>query len=338
MVSATPTSCPICGADAEVVRANHPGYAAPTRFAIAECCYCDAQFASPCVGDDRLYERIYEHARTLPGYSRYVWYADRIARQAEPLRWLASRQEMYGFIAREVARLDPRRQREIVEVGSGLGYLTFALLRAGHRARGFDLSATAVAGARARFGDHYIVADATAAEHAASADLVVMTEVLEHVADPARVVAGIARLLRPGGAALITTPSKSAHPSGAVWATDNPPVHLWWFSETTIRRLAERAGLHVSFPVSTGPSSRSEPALEPNFDQDRRQRAPSPLTRRAIELIPWAVFPVAAVLRNLRKRGALRAMASQRGPSIGAVLTKGTAHSPDSTSRQDPCP
>jgi SAM-dependent methyltransferase len=322
-VAADPTEipCPLCGGSAGVLNPGHPGYQAGQTFAIAECDHCDVQFAWPLRPGEALYERIYRQAASLPGYSRYAWYAARVAGQARPLEWLAAQEEMYGFIAAELGRRGPDATGPVLEVGSGLGYLTLALHQAGYRVRGIELSAHAVEAARARFGNHYSVHDISRADPAVDgAEVVIMTEVLEHVTDPAALLASIARLLRPGGTALVTTPNKSAAPRHAYWLTDNPPVHLWWFSETTLRLLAARAGLHVSFGVTAPRPIR--PALPPFFDVDGAQVHPSPLVRWLLVRFPTALHRLAALRRVWRQRATARAGAAERTGSMCVVLRK----------------
>jgi len=254
-----------------------------------------------------------------------------VAGQARPLEWLAAQEEMYGFIAAELGRRGPAATGPVLEVGSGLGYLTWSLHTAGYRVRGLELSRHAVEAARARFGDHYAVHDVSRADPAVDgADLVIMTEVLEHVTDPAALLASIARLLRPGGTALVTTPNKSAAPRNAYWLTDNPPVHLWWFSETTLRLLAARAGLRVTFGATTPRAAR--PALPPYFDEAGAQRHPSALVRTLLLKFPTALHRVAALLRLRRQLAIARAGAAERTGSMCVVLTKPEA--PGSTARR----
>jgi hypothetical protein len=57
----------------------------------------------------------------------------------------------------------------------------------------------------------------------------------------------VGRLLTPNGRVIVTTPNRDAYDADVVWETDPPPVHLSWFSEEGIRRLASRAGLTASF-------------------------------------------------------------------------------------------
>jgi 2-polyprenyl-3-methyl-5-hydroxy-6-metoxy-1,4-benzoquinol methylase len=304
-----------------VLNPGHPGYQAGETFAIAECDHCDVQFAWPLRPGEAIYEEIYQHAGTLPGYSRYAWYAAQVAGRARPLEWLADQEEMYGFIAAELGRRGPTATGPVLEVGSGLGYLTYALHAAGYGVRGLELSAQAVEAARARFGDHFTVHDISRADAAIDgADVVIMTEVLEHVADPAALLSAVARLLRPGGSALVTTPNKSAAPRGAYWLTDNPPVHLWWFSETTLRQLAARVGLRVSFGVSS--PRLAHPALPPYLDVGGDQVYPPALVRTLLRRFPSTSHRLLALARRWRQRRTALAGARERHGSMCVVLHK----------------
>jgi len=313
--------CPLCGNAAEILSEAHPGYAEPSEFAIAECCYCDVQFCEPRTADSKVYENIYSSAATLPGYSRYAWYAREVKRRSDPLGWLRKQEAMYAFIASELnARGGPTKFKSVVEIGSGLGYLTFALHKAGYDVRGFELSQAAVDTASSRFGDLYQACDVTQLQGSVKADALIMTEVIEHVSDPCELLKAIHGMLQPGGIALITTPNKSAAPKSAYWATDNPPVHLWWFSETSMRRMAETAALRISFaPVA---SRVCRPAWPPYFDATGRQTSPSALVRTLLRSAPVTMLRLIAVLRGYRQRATQRGALRETPPTMCAVLQK----------------
>lgn len=80
----------------------------------------------------------------------------------------------------------------------------------------------------------------------ASMDLIVMQHVLEHVRDPAKVLAIVARVLKPGGVIVGELPnlrSWDAALFGRYWGGGHAPRHLWHFTPDTLRALLERTGL-----------------------------------------------------------------------------------------------
>ncbi len=115
---------------------------------------------------------------------------------------------MLHWIAEARARLVPAADRPgslLLDLACGGGVLAPHVQRLGHRHVGLDLSATALPLAREHgivpvrgdvlrlpFGDEV-------------ADVVVAGEVLEHVADPARLVSEAARVLKPGGTLVLDT-------------------------------------------------------------------------------------------------------------------------------------
>jgi SAM-dependent methyltransferase len=239
--------CTLCGAPARLEQDDLPGYRAGTRFAIYCCTGCGSSFAQPMTVDEKLYEDIYRNAAHILAYSRYVELSERIMGAPDPLHYLGEQEDDYWGVA-QILRAHPNWKR-VLEIGSGFGYLTYALSRAGYEARGIDLSEQAVASARSRFGDLYEVGDFGSYRGRSNFegwDALVCTQLLEHIADVHAFVSSALQLLRPGGGLIISTPNKSFYPSTLVWGTDLPPVHLWWFSERSIVEIATRHGCEVS--------------------------------------------------------------------------------------------
>jgi len=166
------------------------------------------------------------------------------------LDYLASEEDVYWSIRQSIAALAATKRRlRILEVGSGFGYLTYALRKAGHDCTGIDISKRAVDKACKEFGPHYQVADLMDYFDAVGTgfDVVVATELVEHVVDPVGLVVRAASLLRPGGPLVLTTPNKDLYSDRMAWHTDLAPVHLWWFSKTSMRRMAWSTGMDVKF-------------------------------------------------------------------------------------------
>ena len=82
--------------------------------------------------------------------------------------------------------------------------------------------------------DHVGSADRTGLP-SESFNLVVCTQVVEHVDDPSAVITEIARILRPGGHLILSAPH--------VWFFHPHPHDYWRFTQQGIVRLVETAGL-----------------------------------------------------------------------------------------------
>jgi ubiquinone/menaquinone biosynthesis C-methylase UbiE len=108
-----------------------------------------------------------------------------------------------------VAELNPGERA--LDLGSGAGEFTAELARAGARdVIGAEIAESALARARERYPEldfRLIPCDGPLPFGDNVFDLVWASEVIEHVADTARWLSEVRRVLKPGGRVLITTPS-----------------------------------------------------------------------------------------------------------------------------------
>ena len=94
----------------------------------------------------------------------------------------------------------------VVDLGCGGGLLSEPLARAGARVVGVDLSRGSLRAASDRVGPRFVQGDVLRAPLAdATADVVLLADVLEHVHDVPAVLREAARLLKPGGACYVNT-------------------------------------------------------------------------------------------------------------------------------------
>jgi SAM-dependent methyltransferase len=134
----------------------------------------------------------------------------------------------------------------LFEIGCGAGFFLKAAERAGWKVAGLEVSQAAVEFARGSLGldiQRSTVEEATLP--ADTFDVVAMLDTIEHLFDPAATLRATHRLLRPGGAALITTPninSLSRVCLGEPWAVLSPAEHLYYFAEGTLSRMLQLAG------------------------------------------------------------------------------------------------
>jgi ubiquinone/menaquinone biosynthesis C-methylase UbiE len=134
--------------------------------------------------------------------------------------YLHERARDWRFLAqqRRVCAMLQERSGRVLDIGCGPGLMSDALVRRGWEVWGVDCLEPAVASARAEADQavwgrhaHYVAGDAeTLPFPSGSFDAVIAMGVLEYLSDAPRFVAEVARVLRPGGAAVIAVPSAVA--------------------------------------------------------------------------------------------------------------------------------
>jgi len=114
-----------------------------------------------------------------------------------------------GWIQRIVGDL---RGKRILDVGCGGGILSESMAASGARVAGIDLSDKALGVARLHKLEsgvdveyRLVAVETLGAESPGAYDVVTCMEMLEHVPEPASVVAAVATLVKPGGTVIIST-------------------------------------------------------------------------------------------------------------------------------------
>jgi SAM-dependent methyltransferase len=243
-------NCLLCNSDAELKHNSYPGYQKPHTFIIYHCNSCKTAFSLPRMDTTSVYENIYKNGDKVPGYNRYWKYAGKIKNKLKPLNYLASEENTYWGVKESLDKMIKNKDKtKILEIGSGLGYLTFSLIKENFNVVGLDISQTAVNKSIKDFGNYFICDDLFeyAQRNIESYDVVILTEVIEHVDNPLDFISAIIKLLKKGGSVIITTPNRSIYPAEIVWASDIPPVHWWWFSENSIEYIAKQLKLEIEF-------------------------------------------------------------------------------------------
>lgn len=239
-------NCVICGEkDSKVIYNKYPGYIIGTFFDINKCNFCGSHFISPEKDIKYIYDIIYSNTNTY-GYDRYYNYANKVKNIPNPLKYLAYQESNYYPV---YSYIKNKNKLKILEVGCGYGYLSYALHKAGHKVTAIDIATGAINFAKQNFGDYFHKTNLKefSQQITEKYDLIIATEVIEHLEDPNDFIATSAKLLTPKGCILLTTPDKDYSNSNAIWQTDLPPVHLSWIGKAGINVLAKKNKMEVQF-------------------------------------------------------------------------------------------
>ncbi len=254
-------ACPVCGGTDSRPHCDKQSFG--QIWHLRHCCACGHGFVSNPPSLDRLNEiQSNLEAHTAETAS------DRLAPPgADPENI---------FLARRIASLTPARGKTL-DVGSGGGSSTLCLHREGfgpHLLLDFD--------PRAGFAVEHIpnssfrqLAFEKLSSEDGPFDVIVMSHVLEHSLHPLQWLEHAVRLLRPRGVLAIAVPN-----FGGIYRFLGerdpwiiPPIHLQYFTPSSMRHALHRSGLHV-----IRMASRSYVTLDP---VDRKLSLKSRLIRRA---------------------------------------------------------
>jgi SAM-dependent methyltransferase len=247
-------ACPVCGADASFdFTGSDFMFGMPGNYDYGRCNHCAAVFQVP-MPDAKQIAAFYpdDYEQYQPERPRRIKNIEKGALRAVfgythlqvPAGYLLAGQ----LLGRLKYRNTPpfRSGRQALDIGCGNGKFLVKLRALGWEVQGVEFNAGAVGVCRDSdlnvfHGDLH-----AAGFPDESFDMVSARHLIEHLPDPNRFMAEIARILKPGGYLYIRTPSSRALGRkifGKYWFPNEVPRHLVLFSPENLTLLARQHGL-----------------------------------------------------------------------------------------------
>jgi len=219
--------CPLCESnDSNIIYKDYPGYLEKTTFDIYKCNNCNSHFVDSSKINKDIYQKVYNDSST-EGYDRYYQYGIEIKSKENPLKFLGYSEEAYYPIYKFFKN---KTGLDILEIGCGYGYTSYAIRKQGNNVIGLDISQNAIKFANTNFGNFHVNFDVDKFVSDKKFDVIIATEVFEHLENPYLFVKKIKEFLKKDGKILMTTPNKdfTKQNKKAIWQNDFPPLHLFW--------------------------------------------------------------------------------------------------------------
>ena len=183
---------------------------------------------------------------------------------------------------------------DVLDLGCGSGYGSMLLAAAGANVQAIDIDPVSVEAAQTAYGSAARFTSASAYDvpfDDANFDVVTCFEVIEHVDEPQRVIDEAARVLRPSGVLIISTPMKAEYNRGLL----NPnPFHVHEMEHDEFAPLVAR-----QFPFQRVLRQRSftvSALWEADIDDSALALVGSPASESLARLAP--VYEVIVASRN----------------------------------------
>lgn len=237
-------SCDLCGAlnNITLFRARDYRFGHPEIFNIVRCISCGLIYLNPRPTSgsiNKLYEEDYI-TENRPS----------IVTEVDTSRWKASLVRIgRKFIGSYTDEIINQSAGKILDIGSGNGYLLLSLKQKSCEVFGVEtnwksvnmckkLGVTVFHGTleESRYPDSFF-------------DVVLLSQVLEHLPSPQKALKEIWRILKPGGKVFIYMPNPQGYIAmvfGKYWHGWHIPFHFYSLPGDTIRKLAEKTGFTIT--------------------------------------------------------------------------------------------
>jgi ubiquinone/menaquinone biosynthesis C-methylase UbiE len=221
-------NCPICGENTTkkffVTTREEKG---SRKMTLRECSNCGVVFADDCEKDrSQLYG------------AEYAAWGGGDAKKKEEIA--KSKKKAFARQLEQVLKYSHSKGKKLLDIGTGPGYLLECAEELGFDCFGTEISNESAKDAEKKFPGKIHPGNLDGAQYPDNFfDVVTMTDVLEHLPDPCKIMAEAERILKPGGYLLIISPNHKSLTRkllGRHWF-QYKYEHVFYFNKKSLKRL-----------------------------------------------------------------------------------------------------
>ena len=231
-------NCPVCGAtELELFLAGKDYFLTTESFEIVKCSNCGFRFTNPRPGAGEL-GKYYES-------TDYISHSD-------------IRKGLFASVYQQVRKYTLGRKRamiskfqpggELLDIGCATGQFLNYMSEYGWNVTGIEPDEKTRTRAISEYGLKVLPEEGLNTIRNGTFDLITMWHVLEHVSDLNGRMEQLRNLLKPQGTLIIAVPNCDAYDAGkygAFWAGYDLPRHLYHFTKSDMKLLAEKHGFTI---------------------------------------------------------------------------------------------
>lgn len=156
---------------------------------------------------------------------------------------------LIDFLKNNLFNMKAFQGKSILDLGCGVGSVSLYLAHSGYDVTGIDISINAINAARKAQKNlniknvKFILGDVSKKKFNKKFDVVILSEVIEHIKDDSALLRNVYKILNKNGLMIITTPSKSAplYRLGVLGNFDRRVGHLRRYNRTELVELISKS-------------------------------------------------------------------------------------------------
>lgn len=228
-------NCPVCGkSEALPFLTCKDCFVTREEFLICKCSACNFAFTQD-FPSEKIISKYYQSAE-------YVSHTDTKRGIVNKLYHLA-RSITLKYKSKLITKNSNNRIGKLLDIGCGTGYFLNKMKEMGWIVDGIEASASVREHVKNQFGIKVQDSASLFSKEEKSFDVVTMWHVLEHLEHLHQVMTSLHKMLKDDGVAFIALPNKDSYDACHYkhkWAAYDVPRHLWHFSPTDFKMLAEK--------------------------------------------------------------------------------------------------